>query len=306
MATDLDRQLFSIINEDDETLPSMDRPFVLKLLCLSLTAVVSLIGFGLPWLAATRVHGGPKALLEKPFFRCIKSFSGGIILGVAMLHLLADAVNELGDFFEYPLGLALAGGGAMLTLGLHLLAECAPKSSPADIDPKDCENIDIFLNKEKTANSARAVILEGCVTVHSVLIGYDFGLQSTNAGGTMTVLMIALCFHQFFEGLGVGTVFLESELPPKVSIASAIVFAVGLPAGIILGLVHEDDSESGSITAGCANAIAAGSLMFSSMTEMIGHDFFDHGLDGRLLLKLQMYFSLVVGFGAMAAIAVWA
>jgi zinc transporter ZupT len=226
-----------------------------------------------------------------------------------MLHLLADAVNQLGDFFEYPLALALAGGGAIFTLGLHLLADCAPTSSPSitsDIDREACQNMDIFLEKEKSANSARAVILEGCVTVHSVLIGYDFGLQSTNAGGAMTILMIALCFHQFFEGLSVGTVFLESLIPPKVSSASAIIFAVGLPAGIVLGMVHENDSESGLITAGCANAIAAGSLMIASMTEMVGHDFFDHSLQERPILKFKMYCSLVIGFGAMAALAVWA
>jgi zinc transporter ZupT len=231
-----------------------------------------------------------------------------------MLHLLADAVNELGEYFEYPLGLALAAAGAMFTLGLHLVAsDCSPTApiiSPivinTTIDSDVCGNIELMVEQEKSVNNARAVILEGCVTVHSILIGYDYGLQSSNSGGSMIVLMVALCIHQFFEGLSVGTAFVECMLPSRVSAASASIFAVGLPAGVVLGMLHQDDSATGIITAGCANAIAAGSLMFASMTEMIGHDFFARNLDGRPLLKLQMYTSLVAGFVAMAALAILA
>lgn len=55
-------------------------------------------------------------------YRCIKSFSAGIILGVAFLHLLAEAIDSLSDYAEYPVALAMALGGFMATLALEQLA----------------------------------------------------------------------------------------------------------------------------------------------------------------------------------------
>ena len=55
-------------------------------------------------------------------YRCIKSFSAGIILGVAFLHLLVEAIDSLSDYAEYPVALAMALGGFMATLALEQLA----------------------------------------------------------------------------------------------------------------------------------------------------------------------------------------
>jgi len=61
-------------------------------------------------------------MTDQIMFRCVKSFSAGIILGVAFLHLLADAIDKLSDAVEYPIALAMALVGFMATLALEQVA----------------------------------------------------------------------------------------------------------------------------------------------------------------------------------------
>lgn len=59
-------------------------------------------------------------------FQLLKSFSAGIILGVALLHLLPEGTSILSEKLEYPLAFAFVCIGCMFTLGvdqvtMHLL-----------------------------------------------------------------------------------------------------------------------------------------------------------------------------------------
>ena len=47
-------------------------------------------------------------------------------------------------------------------------------------------------------------MLQFGIVVHSVIIGMDLGVR-TQKPSAIVGLMIALCFHQFFEGLGLGS-----------------------------------------------------------------------------------------------------
>ena len=49
-----------------------------------------------------RSHSVDCYILSHPIFRCMKSFSAGVILGVAVLHLLSDAIESLEPVVDYP------------------------------------------------------------------------------------------------------------------------------------------------------------------------------------------------------------
>lgn len=63
-------------------------------------------------------HGGEHGagLDSEPVFFLLKAISCGIIIGVALLHLLPEADELLADRFDYPVTFALAGLGIMLCL----------------------------------------------------------------------------------------------------------------------------------------------------------------------------------------------
>ena len=50
--------------------------------------------------------------------------------------------------------------------------------------------------------------LHRSILSHSVLIGLDMGVSG---GGTFIALLIAISFHQFFEGFALAQVVLEAE-----------------------------------------------------------------------------------------------
>jgi hypothetical protein len=85
-------------------------------------------------------------------------------------------------------------------------------------------------------------MLEMGIIVHSVAIGLDVG--ASDSGETMSIgYIVALCFHQLFEGLGLGTMIVGAmqQGPGVISGTKAALmvgfFAITLPAGILLGML---------------------------------------------------------------------
>jgi zinc transporter ZupT len=132
---------------------------------------------------------------------------------------------------------------------------------------------------------ARTIVLETSVFIHSMIIG--FGLGSTSQIGILRVLTLALCCHQFFEGISLGSMILETELSDSVKYVFAYIFAVSLPTGACIGLVvshvlasspsnggvegHTNREED--LVTGAANAVAAGSLLYTCLVEIVHEEF---------------------------------
>ena len=53
---------------------------------------------------------------SKPIFFILKSISCGVIIGVALLHLLPDSQETLSEEYTYPVTFALIGVGIVLCL----------------------------------------------------------------------------------------------------------------------------------------------------------------------------------------------
>ena len=83
--------------------------------------ILSVLGFFIPFVLM-RYSKNIENITDELSYRCIKSFSAGIILGVAFLHLLAEAIESLSEYAEYPVGLAMALLGFLATLALEQLA----------------------------------------------------------------------------------------------------------------------------------------------------------------------------------------
>lgn len=82
-----------------------------------------------------------------------------------------------------------------------------------------------------------AILAEFAFSVHSVFIGLAVGMAGD---ADLKVLLVALCFHQFFEGVSLGARLSEATLSGKADFAMALLFAVSAPIGIavVVGVVH--------------------------------------------------------------------
>jgi zinc transporter 1/2/3 len=77
-------------------------------------------------------------------------------------------------------------------------------------------------------------VLEIGIIVHSVLVGVGLGTSTSKC--TVTSLFIALVFHQFFEGVALGSCLVEASYSLMTTVIMACSFAITTPFGIALGL----------------------------------------------------------------------
>jgi len=84
--------------------------------------ILSALGYFIPYYLIKCNGITIENMIDQLLYRCIKSFSAGIILGVAFLHLLAEASEALSEYAEYPVALAMVLLGFMATLAMEQLA----------------------------------------------------------------------------------------------------------------------------------------------------------------------------------------
>jgi len=188
------------------------------------------------------------------------------------------------------------------------------------IDQDICATLDVTADSElmnglMASNELKDIVLlyslEVSISVHSVIIGVDIGLLTGRANMTALVTLIcAISFHQCMEGIGLGTNMLSS----KYSIGSikvlvfVIVFALTCSIGIIIGICSSSSTESsGQLFAkGIANSLAAGSLLYLSLSDMVPNYFSAVDLTSRPKMKLLMIAAFSFGVIVMAVLAYWA
>lgn len=80
-----------------------------------------------------------------------------------------------------------------------------------------------------------AFLLEIGISIHSVIIGVTLGTSTDD----FNALLVALCFHQFFEGLGLGQILSEiADVSERkfFLFLSAMFYALTTPIGVAIGI----------------------------------------------------------------------
>ena len=292
-------------------------------------------------------------LTDSPMFRIIRSFAAGVMLGVGFIHLLADGVDKLlAVSLDYPpLGYTLATVGTLIVLGFEQIAvalfsqigsgnekdlnfglknmndtesHCTERPQTLDVveshfTSRPCDHshaINMITGTSSLSVIVKAYMMEISVAIHSVIIGIALGSMAGEENlESLQALLIAICFHQFFEGLGLGTVIAAARLhfgTAKIAIF-ALVFAITVPIGVLIGIfiINEESLEEGptvtqQYTEGCLNSLAAGILIYVALVEMIAEDFQSAAITNNVSLKIKMYTALVMGNLFLAVLAIWA
>ncbi|GAQ79869.1 Fe2+/Zn2+ regulated transporter [Klebsormidium nitens] len=166
--------------------------------------------------------------------------------------------------------------------------------------------------KESTFGTPRhkiiAEVLEIGIIVHSVLVGIGLGTNTSKC--TVTSLFIALCFHQFFEGVALGSCIVEAAYKSLTTFLMAFFFAITTPLGIAIGLgvrsSYNDNSPEALGIEGTFNAFTAGILIYMATVDLIAHDFFSAKVLGNPKLLWGCFLAVLLGMGTMDLLAYWA
>jgi zinc transporter 1/2/3 len=153
-----------------------------------------------------------------------------------------------------------------------------------------------------------AQVLEMGIVVHSVVIGLGMGASQNVC--TIRPLVAALCFHQLFEGMGLGGCILQAEYGARMKSGLVFFFATTTPFGIALGLaltkVYSDTSPTALIVVGLLNAASAGLLHYMALVDLLGADFMGPKLQSSVRLQMVSFLAVLLGAGGMSVMAMWA
>jgi solute carrier family 39 (zinc transporter), member 1/2/3 len=253
-----------------------------------------------------------------------------------------------------PLGFTLATVGALIVLGFEQMAVMLIKRVDTATEPsestkgkeskdksdfglaptlvlevmepeqrmfpsKSCEHnhaLNMITGTDSFAVITKAYMMEISVAIHSVIIGIALGsMAGPDNLQALQALIIAICFHQFFEGLGLGTIIESARIDLGMTkiIIFALTFAFTVPIGIVIGIVitnKQSPDEAPSITqdytTGCLNSVSGGIMIYVALVEMVAEDFQQASIALNTGLKMKMFSALLLGTLFMAILALWA
>ncbi|GAB2261773.1 hypothetical protein Droror1_Dr00002770 [Drosera rotundifolia] len=142
-----------------------------------------------------------------------------------------------------------------------------------------------------------AQVLELGIVVHSVVIGLSMGVSNNPC--TIRPLIAAMCFHQLFEGMGLGGCILQAEYGLKTKAIMVGVFSLTTPFGIALGLglmkVYNQNSTTALIVVGVLNAVSSGLLIYMALVDLLAAEFTGPKLQNSIRLQLWAYVTCLFG-----------
>uniref|UniRef100_A0A251S4K8 Putative zinc/iron permease n=2 Tax=Helianthus annuus TaxID=4232 RepID=A0A251S4K8_HELAN len=262
----------------------------------------------------------------KPFV-LIKAFASGVILATGYMHVLPDSFDCLTSkclpekpWSKFPFTTFIAMFSAVFTLMVDSYAmswykKCKTPDKNQDQELKtlghshghgSCGN-------DNPASQLRryrvvAQVLELGIVVHSVVIRLSMGASDNVC--TIRPLVAALCFHQFFEGIGLGGCILQADYEKKMKAIMVFFFSVTTPFGIALGIclsnVYRENSPTALVVVGILNAVSAGLLNYMALVDLLASDFMAEKLQNDMKLQTISYVAVVLGAGGMSVMAIWA
>ncbi|XP_062209378.1 fe(2+) transport protein 2-like [Phragmites australis] len=323
---------------------SVPKALRLKLIAIPAILLASMAGVCLPLFS----HSVPALRPDGNLFVVIKAFASGVILGTGYMHVLPDSFNDLSSpclprrpWAEFPFTAFVAMLAAVFTLMVdsfmltfHSRSKGSDRSSSAvahhghDSPPQghchgqghldmsvaradsvDKDDKDVEAGKTQLLRNRVIVqVLEMGIVVHSVVIGLGMGASQNVC--TIRPLVAALCFHQFFEGMGLGGCILLAEYGPRMKSVLVFFFSATTPFGIALGLaltkVYSDSSPTALIVVGLLNAASAGLLHYMALVDLLAADFMGPKLQSSVRLQLVSFLAVLLGAGGMSVMAKWA
>ncbi|KAI8148539.1 Zinc/iron permease [Fennellomyces sp. T-0311] len=153
------------------------------------------------------------------------------------------------------------------------------------------------------------MVLEFGILTHSVIIGITLGVCSQDE---FTGLLIAVCFHQFFEGFALGARIAEvNMINLKKAISMASFFAVTTPTGVAIGVgissTYNENSSTALLAQGIFDAVSSGILIYVGLVNLLASEmlFDDRFKKMRRSTKIGCFISLYAGAAVMAVIGIW-
>ena len=179
----------------------------------------------------------------------------------------------------------------------------------SNIHSDNCCNLDhAHLVDTHTHRQITAYILEFGIALHSIIIGITVGVARQELIG----LVIAVTFHQFFEGFALATTAFEAGFKSQIyPIMMSLIYTLTTPIGIVIGILIAQWLQANValslIVLGALDAVSAGILIYDALVNMMTVNITHNRYFARLSLsrKAIVFVSLWTGVAAMSILGIW-
>ncbi|KAI3466298.1 hypothetical protein Pfo_022961 [Paulownia fortunei] len=311
-----------------------------KLAAIASVLVAGGIGVSLPLLGRKFEVLRP----ENDIFFMIKAFAAGVIIATGFIHILPEAFRTLtspclskNPWGKFPFAGFIAMMASIGTLMVDTVATSLyknmhfNKAKQVNVDEEagDDEHAGhVHMHTHATHGHAHGApvpshdrslselvrqriisqVLELGIVVHSVIIGISLG--ASERPDTIKPLLVALSFHQFFEGMGLGGCISQAKFKSLTRTIMTLFFSLTTPVGIGVGIgissVHKEKSSSGLVVEGVFTSASAGILIYMALVDLLAADFMNPRMENNVRLQLGAHISLLLGAGCMSFLAKWA
>ncbi|KAK3384252.1 Zinc/iron permease [Lasiosphaeria ovina] len=188
-----------------------------------------------------------------------------------------------------------------------VVAQAPPAFDSSYIDVETGQAVDPLVFKKMSMN---ITLLEGGILFHSVFVGMTISITIDG----FIILLVAILFHQMFEGLGLGSRI--AAVPyPRGSIRPwvlVVAFGTTAPIGQAIGLLarnsYDPNSAFGLIIVGVFNAISSGLLLYAALVDLLAEDFLSEEAQRTLKKndKVLAFSFVLLGAAAMSVVGAFA
>ncbi|KAJ5872073.1 uncharacterized protein N7529_004426 [Penicillium soppii] len=151
----------------------------------------------------------------------------------------------------------------------------------------------------------QCLLLEAGILFHSIFIGMALSVAT---GTSFVVLLIAISFHQTFEGFALGSriaslipdLFSPDSMKPwLMCLAYGTTTPLGQAIGLVLHNLYDPASTTGLLMVGVTNAISSGLLLFAGLVELLAEDFLSESSYETLKGRRRVEACVSVACGAL-------
>jgi zinc and cadmium transporter len=241
------------------------------------------------------------------------SFTGGVLLGVGMLHLVPHAAIELGGNIEATMGWALAGFFVMFLLerAFHAHAHHAAESACGHEHPHEHHQGSGSHADQRPAAGSRRGPWAWCgafagLALHSLADGAalaaSVGTDAAHGAGFLPGLatFLAILLHKPLDAAIIATLMAEAGAARTTRLAVNLAYAAIVPLGAVSFLISLPlFGASEDAVLGVALALAGGAFVCIAAADLLPEVQF-HTHD-RVLLTTSLVLGLALAWGITAA-----
>jgi zinc transporter 1/2/3 len=230
--------------------------------------------------------------------------SEGLVAGVSPLPVSTPEIKE-------PEGARAWDDDDDSDLDLDELDPTAQAFNPSQTDVSEQPNSVLSPEDERKRQILQCLMLEAGILFHSIFIGMAVSVAT---GPPFVVFLVAIAFHQSFEGLALGSRIAAINFPRHSLRPWIMVLAYGTttPIGQAIGLfvhkLYDPQSAAGLLMVGFMNGISSGLLLFAGLVQLLAEDFLSD--KSYVVLKgqrrVEAFSAVIAGASLMALVGAWA